>query len=59
MKINKIIILTRLWFFQFLIQIWSYKLQSVNNYVQLKNNYAHTNFDNIWSNCNDFKVMSH
>jgi len=30
-------------FSKFLIQVWSYKLQNVNNYVQLENNYAHTN----------------
>jgi hypothetical protein len=30
-------------FSKFLIRVWSYKLQSVNNYVQLENNYAHTN----------------
>ncbi len=30
-------------FFKILIQVWGYKLQSVNNYVQLENNYAHTN----------------
>jgi hypothetical protein len=34
-KIIKIIILTTLYFFQIFFQVWSYKLQSVNNNVQL------------------------
>jgi len=29
----------------------------MNNYVQLKNNYAYTIIIIIWSNYNDFKVM--
>jgi len=29
---------------EFLIQVWSYKLYSVNNYVQLEDNYEHTKY---------------